>query len=88
MKMHASGSIILKISSLKVQAAVRKKYSAQLSLATLICFLGTLQATVLSLAVVRDSSEWALGWDINLVAAVYFVSSPLFFFIYITFYFL
>ena len=62
-----------------MQAAVRKKYSAQLSLATLICFLGTLQATVLSLAVVRDSSQWALGWDINLLAAVYSVSLPLFF---------
>ena len=82
-KMHASRSIILKISSLKVQAAVRKKYSAQLSLATLICFLGTLQATVLSLAVVRDSSEWALGWDINLLAAVYSVSFPPPFFLFI-----
>jgi len=54
-----------------LQAAVLKKYSAQLSLATLICFLGTLQATVLSLAVVRDPSQWALGWDLNLLTAVY-----------------
>eukprot|EP00253_Pinus_taeda_P003750 PITA_03750 len=54
-----------------LQSAVLKKYSAQLSLATLICFLGTLQATVLSLAVVRDSSQWALGWNINLLTAVY-----------------
>eukprot|EP00253_Pinus_taeda_P000604 PITA_00604 len=54
-----------------LQAAVLKKYSAQLSLATLICFLGTLQATALGLAVVRDPSQWALGWDINLLTAVY-----------------
>eukprot|EP00253_Pinus_taeda_P001357 PITA_01357 len=54
-----------------LQAAVLKKYSAQLSLATLICFMGTLQATVLSLAVVGDPSQWALGWDINLLTAVY-----------------
>jgi drug/metabolite transporter (DMT)-like permease len=54
-----------------LQAAVLKKYSAQLSLATLICLLGTLQATVLSLALVRDPSKWALGWDINLLSAVY-----------------
>jgi len=54
-----------------VQAAVLKKYSAQLSLATLICFLGTIQATVLGLAVVRGPSQWALGWNINLLAAVY-----------------
>eukprot|EP00253_Pinus_taeda_P014214 PITA_14214 len=40
-----------------LQAAVVKKYSAQLSLTTLICLLGTLQATVLSLAVVSDSSK-------------------------------
>ena len=62
-----------------LQAAVLKKYSAQLSLATLICFLGTLQATVISLAVVRDPSQWALGWDINLLAAVYAVRLAFFF---------
>eukprot|EP00253_Pinus_taeda_P035078 PITA_35078 len=54
-----------------IQTAVLKNYSAQLSLATLICFIGTLQATVLSLAFVRDPSKWALGWDINLLTAVY-----------------
>jgi len=54
-----------------LQAAVLKKYSAQVSLATLICFLGTLQAAVLGVAVVREPSKWALGWDINLLAAVY-----------------
>jgi len=54
-----------------LQAAVLKKYSAHLSLTTLICFIGTLQATLLSLAFVRDPSKWALGWDINLLTAVY-----------------
>lgn len=54
-----------------LQARVLKQYSAQLSLATLICFLGTLQATVLGVAFVREPSMWALGWDINLLAAVY-----------------
>eukprot|EP00253_Pinus_taeda_P006267 PITA_06267 len=53
-----------------LQAAVLKKYSAQLSLVALICFLGTLQATTLILAVVRDSSQWALGWDIKLLTTV------------------
>ena len=67
----------MKLTNLNMQAAVLRRYSAQLSLATLICFLGTLQATVLSLAVVRDSSQWALGWDINLLTAVYTVSFPL-----------
>jgi len=54
-----------------LQARVLKKYSAQLSLATLMCFLGTLQATVLGVAFVREPSMWAIGWDINLLAAVY-----------------
>lgn len=72
------GSLFIMVASLAwsavfiLQAAVLKKYSAEISLATLMCFLGTLQATVLSLAVVRfDSSQWAIGWDINLLAAVY-----------------
>lgn len=54
-----------------LQAAVQKKYSAPLSLTTSICFLGTLQAAVLGGAIVRDPSYWKLGWDINLLAAVY-----------------
>lgn len=71
------GSILMLAATLSwsilfiLQAAVLKKYSAHLSLATLICFLGTLQATVVSLAFVRDPSKWALGWDINLLTAVY-----------------
>lgn len=54
-----------------LQAAVLKKYSAQLSLTTLICFLGTLQATVVALVAERRPSEWRLGWNIKLLAAVY-----------------
>lgn len=54
-----------------LQAAVMKQYSAELSLVTLICLLGTLQAGVLGLAVARHPSEWALGWNIDLLAAVY-----------------
>lgn len=54
-----------------LQTAVLKKYSAQLSLSTLICFFGTLQAAVLGAAMVRHPSDWKLGWDINLLAAVY-----------------
>ena len=56
-----------------------KQYSAELSLVTLICLLGTLQAGVLGLAVARHPSEWALGWNIDLLAAVYSVSFFFFF---------
>ncbi|GLJ45017.1 hypothetical protein SUGI_0947520 [Cryptomeria japonica] len=54
-----------------LQASVLKKYSAQLSLATLICFLGTLQSTAITLAVERRPSAWQIGWDMNLLTAVY-----------------
>ena len=50
---------------LNVQNSVIKKYLAQISLATLICFLGTLQATVLAVALEGNISKWALGWDMN-----------------------
>ncbi|KAH9329431.1 hypothetical protein KI387_001539 [Taxus chinensis] len=54
-----------------LQASVLNKYSAQLSLATLICFLGTLQSAAITLAVERRPSAWAIGWDMNLLTAVY-----------------
>eukprot|EP00253_Pinus_taeda_P001179 PITA_01179 len=54
-----------------LQAAVLRKYCAPLSVATLICFLGALQGTVLGVALVREPSQWALRWDINLLTAVY-----------------
>jgi drug/metabolite transporter (DMT)-like permease len=54
-----------------LQAAVQKKYSAPLSLTTSVCFLGTLQATVVGAAMVHELPRWKLGWDINLLAAVY-----------------
>lgn len=71
------GSLVLIASTLAwsgvfiLQAAVMKKYPAELSLSTLMCFLGTLQAAALGLAVTRKPSDWALGWDIKLLAAVY-----------------
>lgn len=54
-----------------LQAAVLKQYSAQLSLTTLICFMGTLQSIAITLVIERDPSVWALGWNMNLLTAVY-----------------
>lgn len=54
-----------------LQAAVLKKFSAQLSLTTLICFIGTLQSIAITLVIERDPSVWALGWNMNLLTAVY-----------------
>lgn len=54
-----------------LQAAVLRKYSAQLSLTTLICFIGTLQSMAITLAIEHEPSVWALGWNMNLLTAVY-----------------
>ncbi|XP_020590110.1 WAT1-related protein At5g07050-like [Phalaenopsis equestris] len=55
-----------------LQAATLKKYSAQLSLTTLVCFMGTLQAIVVTLVMEkRNASAWRIGWDMNLLAAAY-----------------
>ncbi|GLJ41360.1 hypothetical protein SUGI_0856020 [Cryptomeria japonica] len=57
-----------------LQASVLKKYSAQLSLATLICLMGSLQSIAITLAVERRPSAWAIGFDMNLLTAVYWSS--------------
>ncbi|KAH9325030.1 hypothetical protein KI387_005208, partial [Taxus chinensis] len=54
-----------------LQASVLKKYSAQLSLATLICLMGTIQSFAITLAVERRPSAWTIGWDMNLFTTVY-----------------
>ena len=58
---------------LNVQNSVIKKYPAQISLATLICFLGTLQAIILAAALEGNISKWALGCDMNLLSMFYVV---------------
>lgn len=87
-KVHASqessdkdwfkGSIFLIIATLAwaslfvLQAATLKKYPAQLSLTSLICFVGTIQAIAVTLVIEHNKpSAWNVGWDINLLAAAY-----------------
>ncbi|XP_073104905.1 WAT1-related protein At5g07050 [Elaeis guineensis] len=71
------GSIFLIIATLAwaslfiLQAATLKKYDAPLSLTSLICFVGTLQAIVVTLVMERKPSVWRIGWDMNLLAAAY-----------------
>ncbi|KAH7654875.1 WAT1-related protein [Dioscorea alata] len=72
------GSIFLIIATLAwaslfvLQAATLKKYSAQLSLTSLICFVGTIQAIAVTLVMEHNKpSAWKVGWDINLLAAAY-----------------
>jgi drug/metabolite transporter (DMT)-like permease len=75
-----TGSIFLIIATLAwaslfvLQAATLKRYDAPLSLTTLICFVGTLQAIVVTFVMERSTSVWRIGFDMNLLAAAYAVS--------------
>ncbi|THU57939.1 hypothetical protein C4D60_Mb03t08890 [Musa balbisiana] len=60
-----------------LQAATLKKYDAPLSLTSLICFMGTLQATAVTLVMEHKPSVWRIGFDMNLLAAAYAVSLSL-----------
>lgn len=55
-----------------LQAITLKTYPVELSLTAWICLLGTLQGTAVALVMEKGkSSVWAIGWDANLLAAVY-----------------
>ncbi|CAO2834569.1 unnamed protein product [Amaranthus hypochondriacus] len=54
-----------------LQSFTLKEYPSELSLTAWICFMGSLEGGVVSLALVRDMKAWALGWDSRLLASVY-----------------
>nr|CAB3465258.1 unnamed protein product [Digitaria exilis] len=72
-----TGSIFLIIATLAwaslfiLQAATLKRYDSPLTLTTLICFVGTLQAIVVTFVMERETSVWRIGFDMNLLAAAY-----------------
>ncbi|CAL5356677.1 unnamed protein product [Camellia sinensis] len=72
-----TGSILLIIATLAwaaffiLQAITLKKYSAHLSLTTLVCFMGTLQSIAVTFVMEHRPSVWTIGWDMNLLAAAY-----------------
>lgn len=53
-----------------------RRYNAPLSLTSLVCFMGTLQSIAVTLVMEHKASVWTIGWDMNLLAAAYAVSSP------------
>ncbi|XP_073144784.1 WAT1-related protein At5g07050-like [Henckelia pumila] len=72
------GCILLIIATLAwsslfiLQKAALKTYSNhQLSLTTLVCFMGTLQAIAVTFVMEHKASVWRIGWDMNLLAAAY-----------------
>lgn len=71
------GSILLILATLAwasffiLQALTLTRYTAQLSLTTLVCFVGTLQSIAVTFVMEHKSSVWSIGWDMNLLAAAY-----------------
>ncbi|KAL8542116.1 hypothetical protein ACS0TY_003102 [Phlomoides rotata] len=55
-----------------LQKFALKTYSEhQLSLTSMVCCMGTLQAIVVTFVMERKTSVWHIGWDMNLLAAAY-----------------
>ncbi|KAL1531143.1 WAT1-related protein-like protein [Salvia divinorum] len=71
------GSILLIIATFAwasffiLQVVTLRKYTAQLSLTALICFMGTLQSIVVTFFMEHRPHAWAIGFDMNLLAAAY-----------------
>ncbi|CAK7336454.1 unnamed protein product [Dovyalis caffra] len=72
------GSIMLIIATLAwaslfvLQTKALKTYkNHQLSLTSLMCFVGTLQAIAVTFVMEHKPSVWSIGWDMNLLAAAY-----------------
>lgn len=76
------GCILLIIATLAwaslfiLQTAALKTYTNHhLSLTTMVCLMGTLQAIAVTFVMEHDPSVWRIGWDMNLLAAAYAVST-------------
>lgn len=55
-----------------LQAVTLEKYPAQLSLTTLICMMGALQGTAMTLVIEKGkTSIWLIQWDMKLLATLY-----------------
>ncbi|CAI9099449.1 OLC1v1036276C1 [Oldenlandia corymbosa var. corymbosa] len=71
------GSILLILATLAwagffiLQNVTMRRYSAPLSLTSLVCFMGTLQSIAVTLVMEHKASVWTIGWDMNLLAAAY-----------------
>lgn len=58
-----------------VQSITIKKYTAGISLSSLICLAGTIQSLAIALVVEHRPSGWAVGWNSRLFAPLYSVST-------------
>ncbi|XP_042980195.1 LOW QUALITY PROTEIN: WAT1-related protein At4g08290-like [Carya illinoinensis] len=54
-----------------LQSVTVKKYPAELSLSSLICFMGRVQSAAVAVAERHYPSAWSTGWDSRLLAPLY-----------------
>ncbi|KAK4481295.1 hypothetical protein RD792_012180 [Penstemon davidsonii] len=54
-----------------LQNKTLKEYPAELSLTSLICFMGTVEGGIVAVIMERRKSAWAIGFDSRLLAAAY-----------------
>ncbi|KAI3734846.1 hypothetical protein L6452_14326 [Arctium lappa] len=55
-----------------LQAVTLKSYPVELSLTTLVCMMGSLEGSILTLVAQKpNASSWSINWDIKLFAAIY-----------------
>ncbi|KAK1365962.1 Plant-drug/metabolite exporter [Heracleum sosnowskyi] len=71
------GSILLIIATFAwasffiLQNVTMRRYTAPLSLTSLVCFMGTLQSIAVTFAMEHKPNVWHIGLDMNLLAAAY-----------------
>ncbi|WOG96316.1 hypothetical protein DCAR_0415651 [Daucus carota subsp. sativus] len=54
-----------------VQSITLKEYPAELSLTSLVCFMGMVEGGIVALVMERDMTAWAIAFDFRLLAAAY-----------------
>ncbi|KAJ0979982.1 hypothetical protein J5N97_015456 [Dioscorea zingiberensis] len=54
-----------------IQAKMSRSFSSPYTSSTIMCGMAGIQCLIIGFAVERDISDWALGWDIRLAAALY-----------------
>ncbi|GAA0183411.1 hypothetical protein LIER_42401 [Lithospermum erythrorhizon] len=54
-----------------LQNVTMRAYTAPLSLTALVCFMGTLQSIAVTFVMEHKANVWAIGFDMNLLAAAY-----------------
>jgi len=68
----------------ELQSITLKRYPAELSLSSLVCLSGVVQASVVAIVATRHAGlgAWALGWDFRLYGPLYTVSTDPLIFVY------